>query len=75
MLKVTDTNVEVRLVGRPKDDSIFVHLNRVRMCYPEQGDQVWSGRVCRSRKAKRNRSSDVTSYVDQYTGPMNILVQ
>ena len=37
------------------------------MCYPEQGDQVWSGRVRRSR--------DVTSYVDQYPTLINILVQ
>ncbi len=39
VLQVTPTNVEVRLVDQPKSDSIFVALERVRRCYPEQGDQ------------------------------------
>ncbi len=30
------TNAEVRLIDRPKDESIFVALNQVRRCYPEQ---------------------------------------
>ena len=34
VLNVTDTNVEVRLIDRPEDDSMFVHINRVRRCYP-----------------------------------------
>ena len=31
VLSVTDTNVEVRLIDHPKDDPIFVHLDRVRL--------------------------------------------
>ena len=60
---MTDTNVELRY------DQIFVHLDRVRLCYPEQGDKVWSGQV--GKKGRANRSSDDTtpvSPVDEYAG-------
>ena len=50
---MTDTNVQARLVNRPQDQSIFVHLDRVRQCKPQQGDQVWTGpRVKRYRRKK-----------------------
>ena len=52
ILKVTPTNVEVRLVDQPKGDSIFVALDRVRRCYAEQGDATWTG-----HKRKRRRKS------------------
>ena len=71
VLSVTDTNVKVRLIDHPKDDPIFVHSDKVRLCYPEQGDKVWSGRVRKKRRA--NRSSDDTPSVspaNEYTGPM-----
>ena len=52
VLKVTPTNVEVRLVDHPKDEPIFVALNRVRLCYPEQGNTTWSGLKGSRRKPK-----------------------
>ena len=44
VLTVTPTNAEVRLVDDPKAASIFVALDRVRLCYPEQADITWTGR-------------------------------
>ena len=52
VLTVTSTNAEVRLVDDPKAASIFVALDRVRLCYPEQADVTWTG-----RSKKRARSA------------------
>ena len=43
VLKVTPNNAEVVLVDKPRNDSIFVSLNRVRLCYPEQTEETWTG--------------------------------
>ena len=51
VLQVTPTNTEVRLVDQPKGESIFVALDRVRRCYPEQVDTTWTGRMKRRKKA------------------------
>ena len=54
MLKVTSNNAEVVLVDQPKRSSIFVALKRVRLCYPEQTDETWTGaRECRKRRGKK----------------------
>ena len=42
---MTPSNVEVRLVDKPADPSIFVSLDRVQPCYPELGDISWFGKV------------------------------
>ena len=72
VLHVTDTNVEVRLIDRPEDDTIFVHLNRVRRCYPQQGDAVWKGPRDKRRKRKQKpvNSPQETDNVQHYTGPV-----
>ena len=43
VLQITLTNVEVRMVDRPTSESIFVALDRVRKCYPEQSNDTWTG--------------------------------
>ena len=53
MLKVTPNNVEVVLIDKPRDRSIFVALNRVRLCYPEQLEETWTGSRRRRKKKKR----------------------
>ena len=55
VLKATPTNAEVRLVNRPTDDPIFVALDRVRLCYPEQGNVVWTGHKKRRKRASKDR--------------------
>ena len=55
VLTVTPTNGAVRLVDDRKPDPIFVALNRVRLCYPEQGDPTWTGK---SKKKTVNRSKE-----------------
>ena len=56
VLVVTPTNAEVRLVGQPTGELIFVSLDRVRRCYLEQGDETWTGkRGHPSRKRSRKR--------------------
>ncbi len=59
VLGLTPSNAEVRLVDQPDADTIFISLDRIRPCYPEQPDVSWSGhrkRSCR-RKRKANTSS------------------
>ena len=54
VLKMTPSNAEVVLVDKPRDPSIFVALNRVRLCYPEQSDETWTGpRKRRKRRGKK----------------------
>ena len=54
---VTDTNVEVRLVDDPTSETLFVHLNRVRLCPPQQGDGVWVGPTKKRRKTRKCSTS------------------
>jgi hypothetical protein len=56
VLKVTPSNVEVRLVDKPAEPSIFVSLDRVRACYQELGDVSWSGKATRKKNIKVNRN-------------------
>ena len=57
VLHVTDTNIEARLVDRPQDLSIFVHLDRVRKCHPQLADKVWTGPRVKRRRKRRERDS------------------
>ena len=50
VLKVNETNAEVRLMDSPTDDSSFVKHNRNRWCHPEQGITTWTGEKKRPRK-------------------------
>ena len=53
ILGSTPTNVEVRLVDDPTANSLLVSWDRVRLCYPEQGNETWTGpRRQRKRKPK-----------------------
>lgn len=38
VLNVIPTNVEVSLIDKPNDPSIFISLDQVTACYPEFGD-------------------------------------
>lgn len=55
VLKVTPTNVEVRLVNRETDESIFVNRDRVHLCYPElNNDITWTGKEKRGKARSKN---------------------
>ena len=56
VLNVTQSNVEVRLVDKPTKLSIFVFLDRVRVCNPKLGDVSWSDKVIRKKKVKVSRN-------------------
>ena len=58
VVDVTPTNVEVRLIDRPDDPTIFVALNRVRLCYPELPDKSWSGKTRKRAQKKSQPSQD-----------------
>ena len=73
VLSITETNAEVRLVDSPTDDPIFVNLNRVRLCHPEQGESTWSGE--KKKRRKRNKKSTPAIVVEEQAvtpapGPM-----
>lgn len=72
VVAVTDTNVEVRLVNRPLDQPIFVHLDRVRRCNPQQIDGEWTGpRNKRRRKKKlRDTTPPPKDQAPIYSGPI-----
>ena len=65
VLKVTQTNAEVRLVDQPTGDTLFVNLDRIRPCYPEQGNEVWVGPT--GRKKKKSSSKKIDSHKEQNT--------
>ena len=54
ILATTLTNIEVRLVDDPTANSLFVSWNRVRSCYPEQGNKTWT-RPHPKRKQKKRK--------------------
>lgn len=73
MVSLTPTNVEVRLVDRPSDNTIFVALDRVRPCYAQMTNDVWVGHGARkttnlTRKRKEVPVSDAGQ--SPYTGPV-----
>ena len=72
VLTVTPTNAEVRLVNDPTAASIFVALDRVRLCYPEQADITWTGRSRRktAARSKRTVSDSAPSTPCICTGPV-----
>ena len=71
MEAVTNTNAEVRLVDKPTSDTIFVHLNRIRLCNPQQGDSVWIGSNGKRKNKKKKRATvDADSESTPYSGPM-----
>ena len=55
VVNLTDTNAEVKLIEKPKEPSIFVALERLRKCYPEQSNATWIGR--KRTSSKKNRRS------------------
>lgn len=75
ILGITPTNAEVRLVDRPDDPAMFVSLSRVRPCYTELPDVLWSGHSPRKSRKKRGKKSvqpptEATSPMAKpYTGP------
>ena len=74
VLNLTPTNVEVRLVDKPDDPSIFVSLDRVRPCYSELPDRSWSGHTSKRKRPRKSSAKTVNKLVSpeqrQYTGPM-----
>lgn len=53
VLSLTPTNAEVQLLNSPNDPSIFVSLERVRRCYDEMTEKVWTGHQARTKKTSR----------------------
>ena len=72
VLTVTPTNAEVRLVDDPKAAPIFFALDRVRLCYPEQGDTAWTGKAKRRAVSlsKESYSDRTPSTPSDSTGPV-----
>lgn len=54
ILATTPNNVEVCLVDEPTTSSVFVSWDRVRPCYPEQGDKDLTGEICQETVSEKN---------------------
>ena len=63
VLSLTPTNAEVRLIDDPTNEPIFVALERIRLCYPEQGGTTWTGRQKKKRRSKRTKTQGEPSSV------------
>ena len=75
IVSLTATNAEVRLVDQPTDGTIFVALERVRPCYAEMTNEVWTGHGVRRSPVKRARERPAAvekgdKAEPNYTGPM-----
>ena len=53
VISLTPTNAEVRLLSCPEGDTIFVALDRIRPCYAEMSDEVWTGHGYRGPSPKK----------------------
>ena len=64
VVNLTATNTEVKLIERPKEPSIFVAIDRIRKCYPEQSNVTWTGRKRKSTKqSRKNVESEKSEHV------------
>ena len=62
----TPNNMEVCIIDDPTASSIFVSLDRVRLCYPEQGNKTWKGLKEKKKRAipkKQVSKSDKSSHL------------
>ena len=71
VLPLTPTNAEVKLIDKLDSNSIFMALNRVRLCYPELPNKSWSGQKAkRSQKKSRSEQPNTISVPERTTGPV-----
>ena len=72
VLNVTETNAEVRLIDSPNEDPIFVNLNRIRLCHPEQGSATWTGKKKKRQRKKKKPTESVkpAAATTRIHGPM-----
>ena len=74
ILSLTPNNAEVALVEKPGQQSIFVSLNRVRLCYPEMEDIAWTGPKQKRRQKKRIKAKEpeitYTKLLPTHHGPV-----
>ena len=61
VIALTPNNVEVSLIDKPKDQSIFISLNRIRLCYDEMEDTTWTGPKKKRKQSKREEQSTVST--------------
>ena len=76
VIRVTPTNVEAQLVDNPTNPPIFVSLSRVRPCYPELPNIVWTRHKRKKERSKKTTKSDPVvppECGDDYTGPVTRL--
>ena len=76
VVSVTPRNVEARIVNKLDAETIFVAVNSVRTCYPEQMNTLWkgqrerkSGTVSKLTSSKTTRSKSQSSST-RTTGPV-----
>ena len=58
---LTPNNAEVSFIDQLKDQSIFVSLNRIRLCYDEMEDTTWTGPKRKRKQSKRMEQSTVST--------------
>ena len=61
VVALTNTNAEVSLVESPKNNSIFVALDRIRTCPEEMTNETWTGLKPNRSHKKSKPGSNSTS--------------
>ena len=51
-MSATPTNAEVRLFGYPAEPTVFVAMDRLHKCYPEQMDECWLGHKMKTSRRR-----------------------
>ena len=58
VINITPTNGEVQLIEYPSEPTIFVAIDRLRKCYPEQPNDCWLGKKKIPKKKARPSNSE-----------------
>ena len=58
VINITPTNAEVQLIQYPSEPTIFVAIDRLRKCYPEQPNDCWLGKKKIPKKKARPSNSE-----------------
>ena len=72
VISATPTNVEVRLVDQTSAESMFVSLQRVRLCYDELPDTSWTGhsrKQSKQNKVHPEQEKEPSTVRTPYSGP------
>ena len=61
VVSLTPTNAEVQLLNQPEGGTLFVALDRVRPCYDELSNDVWTGHRSHTTTSSKRKGQKIKS--------------